>query len=187
MSESYNELIVDDALVLTIEKAAEKALIKLFGEHNENFYYITLATFGECVCPVLSAWSVEALEREAGKKDNAAEKEYLKWDYAASPYYAFGYDEFFEDVRIMYKFRDEEIMEADDEAYDREMSIRLNSMEKVMHNLDQKGLFGQGGKRLGIVINAEYMPPDYTNTERAIRLNPEAALTEWMKEAAELE
>ena len=33
-------------------------------------------------------------------------------------------------------------------------------MEQAMRNLDKKGLFGQGEKRLGIVINAEYMPPD---------------------------
>ena len=188
MSEQYIDLVVDDELVMTIENAAEKALTKLFSEHDEKFYYITLATFGECVCPVLSAWSIEALEREADKKGNVKEEvEYLKWDYAASPYYAFGYDDYFEDVKNIYKLRDKEIMDADDEAYDREMCIRLNSMEKAMHNLDLRGLFGQGEKRLGIVINAEYMPPDYANTERAIRLNPEAALTEWMDEAAELE
>jgi hypothetical protein len=74
MSEPIPETIVDDELVLLIENAAEKALKKLFDEHDEKFYYITLATFGECVCPVLSAWSVEALEREANIKGYSEEE-----------------------------------------------------------------------------------------------------------------
>ncbi|MCR5738246.1 MAG: DUF4303 domain-containing protein [Lachnospiraceae bacterium] len=188
MSEPIPETIVDVELVRLIENAAKKALTKLFDEHDENFYYITLATFGECVCPVISAWSVEALEREASLKGYSEdEKADLKWDYASSPYYAFGYDEFFGDVRKAFDARDEKIEDADDDEYDREMSIRLNSMEKAMQDLDLKGLFGQGDKRLGIVINAEYMPPDYSNTERAKRLNPEQALAEWLEEAAEVE
>tara|TARA_R100000988_G_scaffold7577_1_gene4444 strand:- start:373 stop:525 length:153 start_codon:yes stop_codon:yes gene_type:complete len=32
---------------------------------------------------------------------------------------------------------------------------------------------------------AEVMPPDPTNTERARRLNPPAALTRWLEEVAE--
>ena len=177
---------VDDKLVNVLEIAVEQALTKLFKEHCENYYYITLATFGECVCPVISAWSVEALEKEASKSDNPEmEKEYLKWDYASSPYYAFGYDEFFGEAVDLYNARTAELDDDDDDAYENEMKIRLNSMEKVMHNLDQKGLFGQGEKRLGVVINAEYMPPDYSNTERGIRLNPKEAIKEWLEEAAE--
>ena len=56
-----------------------------------------------------------------------------------------------------------------------------------MHDLDAEGLFGQGEKRLGIVINAEFMPSDCTNTERALRLNPQKALEEWLEEMAEEE
>jgi hypothetical protein len=51
--------------------------------------------------------------------------------------------------------------------------------------LNAKGLFGKGKERLGIVINAEVMPPDYTNTQRALRLNPRDALTAWLREMAE--
>ena len=81
---------VDEKLVSVLENAVEQALTKLFKEHRENYYYITLTTFGECVCPVISAWSVEALEREASKsKTPETERQYLKWDYASSPYYAF--------------------------------------------------------------------------------------------------
>ena len=54
-----------------------------------------------------------------------------------------------------------------------------------MHNLDMNGMFGKEQERLGIVINAEFMPPDFTNTERALRLNPREALNEWLNEIAE--
>lgn len=171
---------VDVELVSKIESAAEKALNRLFAEHNESFYYITLITFGECVCPFISAWSVEALDREAGKSEDPAKaKYYLKWDYAASPYCSFGYEDFFGELREVYEQRTS--MLDDNDAYELEMDIRLNSMEQAMHDLDQKGLFGQGEKRSRIVINAEYMPPDNDNVERARRLNPEASLKEWLE------
>ena len=55
---------------------------------------------------------------------------------------------------------------ATEKDKEKEIQLRINSMEKVMHNLDVKGMFGRGEERLGIVINAEFMPPDFTNTER---------------------
>lgn len=172
---------IDIELVSKIESAAEKALTRLFAEHNESFYYITLVTFGECVCPFISAWSFEALEKEAEKSENAEQAKCdLKWDYAASPYCSFGYEDFFGELREVYELRTSRLADNDD-AYETEMEIRMNSMEQAMHNLDQKGLFGQGEKRLGTVINAEYMPPDNENVERAKRLNPEAALKEWLE------
>ena len=61
----------------------------------------------------------------------------------------------------------------------------MSAMEEAMARLDQAGLFGTGSKRAHIVINVEVMPPDYTNTERAKRLNPPEALVDWLKEAAE--
>ena len=104
------EQLVDEQLVSVLENAVEQALTKLFKEHRENYYYITLTTFGECVCPVISAWSVEALEREASKsKTPETERQYLKWDYASSPYYAFGYDEFFGEAVALYDVRTAEL------------------------------------------------------------------------------
>ena len=38
------------------------------------------------------------------------------------------------------------------EERQREVQVRINSMEKVMHNLDVKGMFGRGKQRLDIVI-----------------------------------
>jgi hypothetical protein len=51
--------------------------------------------------------------------------------------------------------------------------------------LDGEGLFGRGAARSQIVINVEVAPPDSTNTERAVRLNPPEAVGTWLAEAAE--
>ncbi|RKM63056.1 DUF4303 domain-containing protein [Butyrivibrio sp. XB500-5] len=176
-------LEIDEYLVEIIQSATEKALLKLFEEHNESFYYCSLITTGEGLCPIISAWSKEALERVANESDDVEEaKYYLKWSYSETPYFAYG-EEFFEDVKNVFIDRMNKLKTAEERQ--REVQLRINSMEKVMHNLDAKGMFGQGEQRLNIVINAEFMPPDYTNTERALRLNPQEALKEWLEEAAE--
>lgn len=176
-------LEIDESLVKIIQNATENALLKLFKEHNENFYYCSLITTGEGLCPIISAWSVEALERVANKSDNVEEaKYYLKWSYVETPYFAYG-EEFFKNVNDVFIARMNKLKTKEEK--DREIQVRINSMEKAMHNLDVKGMFGQGKQRLGIVINAEFMPPDYTNTERALRLNPKDALNEWLEEIAE--
>lgn len=177
------ELEIDEMLVQIIQDATEKALCKLFREHKENFYYCSLITTGEGLCPIISAWSNEALERVAKEEDDAEEaKFYLKWSYAETPYFAYG-EEYFEDVNKVFLERMRILTTAKDK--EKEIQLRINSMEKVMHNLDMNGMFGTGEKRLGIVINAEFMPPDYTNTERALRLNSREALNEWLEEIAE--
>ena len=176
-------LEIDEKLVEIIQSATEKALLKLYEEHNESFYYCSLITTGEGLCPIISAWSMEALERVANESGDVEEaKYYLKWSYSETPYFAYG-EEFFEDVKNVFIDRMNKLKTAEERQ--REVQLRINSMEKVMHNLDAKGMFGRGKQRLNIVINAEFMPPDYTNTERALRLNPQEALKEWLEEAAE--
>lgn len=177
------QLEIDESLVFIIQKAVKKAFTQLFQEHNENFYYCSLITTGEGLCPTISAWSEEALEKAAkDSKDVEEAKYYLKWSYGESPYFAYG-EEYFQDVKKIFSERMKQC--TTDNEKDKEVLLRINSMEKVMHNLDIEGIFGQGEKRLGIVINAEFMPPDYTNTERAIRLNPKDALKQWLDEMAE--
>ncbi len=177
------ELEIDEILVEIIQKATQKALSKLFEEHNEKFYYCSLITTGEGLCPIVSAWSEEALERVANEEDDVEEaKYYLKWSYDETPYFAYG-EEYFEDVNRVFLERMRKL--TTEKEKDREIRLRINSMERVMHNLDIKGMFGRGEQRLGIVINVEFMPPDFTNTERALRLNPRDALTEWLEEIAE--
>lgn len=177
------EFEIDEGLVIIMQEATKKALHKLFHTHNEKFYYCSLITTGEGLCPIISAWSEEALERVANETDNVEEaKYYLKWSYDESPYFAYG-EEYFQGVNKVFLERMKKL--KTDKERDREILLRINSMEKVMHNLDKDGMFGRGENRLGIVINAEFMPPDYTNTERALRLNPKEALNEWLEEIAE--
>lgn len=177
------ELEIDEMLVEIIQNATYRAISKLFEEHNEKFYYCSLITTGEGLCPIISAWSYEALERVANERDNVEEaKYYLKWSYDETPYFAYG-EEYFEDVNRIFLER-MRILVTEKEK-DREIQLRINSMEKVMYNLDVNGMFGKGDERLGIVINAEFIPPDFTNTERALRLNPREALNEWLEEIAE--
>ena len=116
------------------------------------------------------------------EEDVEEAKYYLKWSYAESPYYAYG-EEYFEEVKKV--FNERMHLLGNEAERDNEIELRINSMEQVMHNLDNEGIFGTGEKRLGIVINAEFMPPDYTNTERALRLNPKEAIQEWLDEIAE--
>ncbi len=177
------ELEIDEALVIIIQEATQKALNQLFQAHNEKFYYCSLITTGEGLCPIISAWSEEALERVANEADNVEEaKYYLKWSYDESPYFAYG-EEYFQGVNKLFLERMNKL--KTDKEKDREIRLRINSMERVMHNLDMDGMFGCGDKRLGIVINAEFMPPDFTNTERVLRLNPKEALNQWLEEIAE--
>ena len=179
------ELEVDEILVMIIQEATQKALDQLFYKNNERFYYCSLITTGEGLCPIISAWSEEALEKIANESDNVEEaKYYLKWSYDESPYFAYG-EEYFQGVNKVFLERMNKLIT--DKEKDREIQLRINSMERVMYNLDMGGMFGRGEKRLGIVINAEFMPPDFTNTERALRLNPKEALSQWLEEIAEEE
>ncbi len=38
-----------------------------------------------------------------------------------------------------------------------------------------------------VVLAVEVMPPDFTNTERVLRMNPPDAVRVWLREAAETE
>ena len=112
----------------------------------------------------------------------------LKWSFADSPYCAYG-EQYFTDVQKMIDERDLDIGddEEDDEKFMEEYEFRMDSMEKVMSDLDKEGIFGSGEKRKNIVVAAEVMPPEYTNTERVLRLNSRETLKEWLEEAAEME
>lgn len=167
----------EDELSDAIEAAVQKAVSALFAAHQERFYYCSIITSGHAHPPTLTAWSVEALEREAAKCGSAEARWQLEWSYADSPYFMYG-DEYFGEVRRLFSLRP-------DTGQEEEFELRLRAMEAAMARLDGKGLFGVGKERSGIVINAEVMPPDYTNTRRALRLNPKDALTVWLREMAE--
>jgi len=181
----------DEIFVETLKEAARLAFTDLFENHaNEHFYYCTLVLIDGVGCPVVSAMSEEALDavvqkyKEEYRSDASEEdlREELKWSYADSPYCIYG-EQYFTQVQRMTEERD--VFEEED--FMQEYEFRMDSMEKVMAGLDKEGVFGDGEKRKHMVVIAEVMPPDYTNTERALRLNSKENLREWLEEAAELE
>jgi hypothetical protein len=169
-------------LAKAIEVATRKAVSALFEHHPGNFYYISLITSGEAHAPFLVAWSSEALN--AAVQLSGYARSDLKWSYADSPYVAYG-QEHFEEVRRIFDRRPKLSGGTTAHEWNLEYDSRLRAMEAAMRRLDEDGLFGVGRERDGLVINVEVMPPDYTNTERARRLNPPSALETWMHEAAE--
>ncbi len=160
-----------------IVEATRKAVSELFSQHPGLFYYCALITSGEAHSPYLVAWSEEALAEAITAEENPNEaREELKWSYADSPYCFFG-EEHFKGVNDLFSRRPD--------VSQKEYEIRLQAMERAIAKLDKEGLFGTGAARQRIVVNVEVMPPDLTNTERAIRLNSPEAIKEWLKEAAE--
>lgn len=176
----------EQELASAITNATSKAVQKLFSEHPGHYYYVSLITSGDALAPTLSAWSIEALEqsvRHAPDRERA--RWLLKWSYADSPYCSFG-DEFFEPVRQLFEMRPS-IHSLSDDDWNAEYELRLRAMESAMSQVDNSGVFGTGEQRLGMVVNVEVMPPDFTNTLRAHRLNPPEAIRTWLEEAAEKE
>ena len=171
----------EDELVDAVEDAAGRAAMELFEKTQESFYYVSLITSGEACAPCLVAWSHEALQRVT--RGSARLTYELKWSYADSPYFDWGH-EYFEGVRRLFGLRPQ-LDFAAPVQWDLEHELRLRAMEKAMLRLDRRGLFGSGEQRQSVVINVEVMPPDYTNTERALRLNPRGALPEWLETVAE--
>lgn len=167
-----------DDLRLAIAAAVEAAYSALLHETGETFYYFSLTTTGEAHPPVISAWSTEQLERLPQARRAA-----LKWSYADSPYYGFGEGHFAEVRRLFSKRPSLGALPSGERQM--EYELRLDAMEEALRLLDQRGLFGVGEDRLRLVIHAEVMPPDFTNTERAMRLNLPEALVCWLEEAAE--
>lgn len=168
----------NERLKCAIAEAVRAAAERLFRETGESFYYFALITTGEAHAPVLSAWSKEKLAMIPEE-----ERRLVKWSYADSPYC--DYDaEGFEEVRILFNQRPD-MHSLDGEPRYAEYEECLSVMEAALSEVDAEGVFGTGAEREKIVINVEVMPPDSSNTARAMRLNPPLALREWLEEAAE--
>ena len=181
----------EQTLVEALKEATKKAFVNLFAQNpKEHFYYCTLVLIEAQGCPVVSAMSEEALDRvikkyiEEYKVEDSPEnlRQDLKWSYADSPYNLYG-EQYFTKVQQIVEERDAKLQS--DEYFEQEYEIRMNIMEKVMADLDQEGIFGSGEQRNRIVVAAEVMPPDDTNTSRVLRLNAKENLKEWLEEAAE--
>lgn len=175
-----NNLKFDEEIVMVLEDAVKKAFTDLREKHNERFYYYALI-FDDGMQPYTSAWSYEALERAFAENDiSGEEKGWWKWDYADSPYYSYGFDEFFGEANELLDKRLEGL--SIDERYDIEWDVRLASMEEALRRLDEQGFFGTGEERKKVVINVEQAPPDGLEAEIAQRLNPASELlTDYMQ------
>ncbi len=173
----------DNIITKELENAAERSFRSLFENTGEKFYYCSLIMSEECT-PFISAWSEEALERlmlqmQIKENDYETKNEIYRWSYADSPYCAYGFDDYFQNVDKLFQKRLSTSL-SDDE-YIMELEIWINSMEEAMRILDYKGLFGNGKARKSVLINAEIMPSDDSTIDRTRRLNPKIIFDQWLK------
>lgn len=159
-------------------EASRNGFEALFKEHKEEFYYCTLI-LSEGATPFISAFSKEALNEAVKKNNGKYSAEELKWSYADSPYCGYGFDEYFKEIDKLFNERMDNVS---DEDYDNEIEYWLSLMEKVMKTLDKEKVFGEGQIRRDMIINAEIMPPDDSNAQRAEQLNTKTAYKKWYKE-----
>jgi hypothetical protein len=175
--------ITNDMLSSEISKATKKAFLELF-KNGEKYYYCVLVTTGEAHSPFVSAWSQEALKREADKLDSREDAKFIKWSYADSPYMCFGeeyfkkVDELFNQLPVMDYFLDEK-------EWMKRYNFRLNAMELALKQVADEGIFALNQPREDVYLNVEVTPPDRTNTERAMRLNKAENIKVWLDEMSE--
>ncbi len=93
----------------------------------------------EGYAPILSAWSYEALDREIPK--HPEEEIWLyKWNFADSPYYAFG-EEYFKPVQSLLDTYPSIFDMEDEDEIEREFERRVSAMVQAMQKMDQEGIF----------------------------------------------
>lgn len=165
-------------LAENIASAAEKSFLSLF-ENRESYYYCVLVTTGEALPPFISAWSKEAL-LEFARKTSEEDANISKWFYGDSPYFDFE-NENFEKVRELFYARQSDL----DNNFFKETDFRIEAMVLAMEILDEKGIFSFNQARSKVYINVEVVPPDSSNTIRALRLNKREDILDWLNEASE--
>ena len=163
-----------------IFEATQKAFLKLF-ENGEHYYYCVLLTTGEALPPCIAVWSEEALERLV-KEVSIPEEEipYYKYSFADSPYYAFGYEEYFQQVVQLFEQRGSLMDYNNEKQWNEEYNLRLAAMVYAMKKLDASGIFALNQVREQVYINVELMPPDDTDIERALYFNKVENIEEWL-------
>ena len=163
--------------------ACKNTFEELFNNNKETFYYCTLTITGDGLTPVISAWSYEALDRQCnGNQDEIHD---IKWSYADSPYYAFGYEKFEEVTQLLAERR--EILKTTKIDWECEVEMYLDVMQNTMEMLDNEGVFSVNQKRNEVLVATEIMPPDGSCTIRVKKLNNNgtAIFQEWLQEIAE--
>lgn len=174
-----------EKLVSAIEEATGKAAMELFNTTKETFYFFVLSSTGDALAPYVSAWSYEALERQSISQNWGADDIVdFKWSSTDSPYFEFG-SQYFHQVNQVFLERPNIHALQTEREYEKEFNFRVDSMMEALYRCDKKGIFSLNQSRLKILINVEILPPDYTNTIRAKKLNPPEAIQTWLEEAAE--
>lgn len=118
--------------------------------------------------PCISAWSEEVLERLVAQGAIPEDEiQYYKYSFADSPYYAFGDEEYFQQVKQLFEERDPLMDYNNEEQWEKEYNFRLAAIVYAMKKLDEAGIFALNQPRAQVYINVELMPPDDTDIQRA--------------------
>ena len=173
-----------EALSQLIYKCAKEAFLELF-KNKEHYYNCVLLAPAEGYAPILSAWSYEALDREIPK--HPEEEIWLyKWNFADSPYYAFG-EEYFKPVQSLLNTYPSIFDMEDEDEIEREFELRVSAMVQAMQKMDQEGIFSINQPREQVYINIECIPNDNSDVDRALLLNEAKNIQEWLKDNPKVE
>ena len=174
-----------EKLVATIEEATSQAAIDLFNSTNETFYFFVSAQKIIKIHFVSIVGTYEALKKQSIAQNwDAYDIADFKWSSIDSPYLEFG-SQYFHQVNQAFLDRIDIHSLKTEVEYEKEFNFRINVMEEALHRCDMKGIFSLNQARSEIMINVEVLPPDYTNTIRAKKLNPIESIQIWLQEAAE--
>ncbi|MEN5206828.1 DUF4303 domain-containing protein [Stenotrophomonas terrae] len=153
---------------------------------NESFYYVTIFFTEEGFGPTLSAWSREALQREAELRSrDIGFARAVKWSYADSPYCDY-HGELFSPLRDIFNLRPS-IQQLGLAKWQAELSFRLGVFETALQRLDQEGFFSKNQSREQLLLAVEIMPPISDNISFVEMLNDvhSSGYLSWFDEAAE--
>ena len=81
--------------------------------------------------------------------------------------------------RALFQLRPIMTEKMTDEEWNNELNLRLTAMELALNELDKENIFERQNNRKNMVINVEVMPPNYENTERALRLKKKEILKDF--------
>jgi len=127
----------------------------------------------------------EALSQLIYKCAKEAFLEY-KWNFADSPYYAFG-EEYFKPVQSLLDTYPSIFEMEDEDEIEREFELRVSAMVQAMQKMDQEGIFSINQPREQVYINVECIPNDNSDVDRALLLNEAKNIQEWLKDNPKVE
>lgn len=170
----------------TLLQATENSFLNLFKKHKGSYYYCALV-MAEVSPPCIVAMSTEILEQiaddivnktESDRKKNTRNR---KWSYAESPFWGFGYKEYFGEVEKIF-YEDIWGQEISDMEFSNRIKDWLRIMCDVMMNLKEKKIF-EKNCMIDVFINSEIQPPEGNlNVENAKVLNSDSVFKNWCQD-----